>query len=57
MFNHSKIQISDETNYLKVFQHTDVGMITLRLDLENQVLKRKLRHALGISIPRNLRIQ
>ena len=51
MFNHSKIQISDETNYLKVFQHTDVGMITLRLDLENQVLKRKLRHALGISMP------
>ena len=51
MFNDSKIQISDETNYLKVFQHTDVGMVTLRLDLENQVLKRKLRHALGISIP------
>ena len=51
MFNHSKIRISDETNYLKVFQHTDVGMITLRLDLENQLLKRKLRHALGISMP------
>jgi len=51
MFNHSKIQISDETNYLKVFQHRDVGMITLRLDLENQLLKRKLRHALGISMP------
>ena len=51
MFNDSKIQISDETNYLKVFQLTDVGMVTLRLDLENKVLKRKLRHALGISIP------
>ena len=51
MFNDSKLQISDETIYLKVFQLTDVGMVTLRLDLENQVLKRKLRHALGISIP------
>jgi len=51
MFDQHKTQISDNTHYLKVFRDMGIGMITMRLNLDDQVLKRKLRHVLGISIP------
>ncbi len=51
MFDQHKIHISDNTHYLKVFREMGIGMIAMRLNLDDQVLKRKLRHVLGISAP------
>ncbi len=51
MFDQHKTKISDNTYYLKVFREMGIGMITMRLNLDDQVIKRKLRHVLGISIP------
>ena len=51
MFDQHKTQISENSHYLKVFREIGIGMITMRLNLDDQVLKRKLRHVLGVSIP------
>ena len=51
MFDQHKTQISENSHYLKIFKEIGIGMITMRLNLDDQVLKRKLRHVLGISIP------
>ena len=51
MFDQSKIKISDKTHYLQIFREAGIGMITVRLNFDDQTLKRKLRHSLGISIP------